>query len=70
MDAVMSATEARARLSEIFERVADHGERIVIERHGKPVAAFIPLEDIALLSPEDEATVSAPRADLQPNEDD
>ena len=40
MDAV-SLTAARARFSELFDRV-EAGERIAITRRGKPVAVLVP----------------------------
>ena len=41
--------EAKAHLSEYLNRVRYGGERIVIERHGKPVAALVSTEDLARL---------------------
>jgi prevent-host-death family protein len=47
--------EAKTHLSEYLNRVYYRGERIVIERHGKPVAALVGVEDLARLesAPED-----------------
>ena len=40
-------------------------ERIILTRHGKPLAALVPLEDLALLEElEDQADVEAARAAL------
>lgn len=41
--------EAKTHLSEYLSRVRYGGERIVIERHGKPVAALVGMEDLARL---------------------
>ena len=41
--------EAKTRLSEYINRVRYGGERIVIERHGKPVAALVSTGDLARL---------------------
>lgn len=41
--------EAKTRLSEYLNRVYYRGERIVVERHGKPVAALVSMEDLARL---------------------
>lgn len=41
--------EAKTRLSEYLNRVHYRGERIVIERHGRPVAALVSMGDIARL---------------------
>lgn len=36
-------------LGEVLGRVASERERIVVTRHGRPVAAVIPVEDLELL---------------------
>lgn len=43
------ATTVRDSFSETLNRVAYKGERIVLERHGKAVAALVSVEDLALL---------------------
>ncbi len=45
----LGAGEARGRFSEILGRAAYGKERVLIHRHGKPFAAVVPLEDVALL---------------------
>ena len=45
----ITASEARDEFAEIINRVAYGGERIVIRRHEKELAAVIPLEDLRLL---------------------
>jgi len=40
---------ARARFSELVNRAAYGKERMVLTRHGKPVAAVISLDDLAVL---------------------
>ncbi|BAZ65395.1 hypothetical protein NIES4106_01330 [Fischerella sp. NIES-4106] len=45
----ISATEARANLQELINRVEYGRERIVIERHGKAAVAMIGLEDLKRL---------------------
>jgi prevent-host-death family protein len=45
----ISATEARANLQELINRVEYGRERIIIERHGKAVVAIIGLEDLKRL---------------------
>src|SRR5579884_3989683 len=42
----VAVAEAKARFSELLARVAHGGERIVIERHGKPVAALVAVADL------------------------
>ena len=41
-DAVsVGAYEAKAKLSELLDKV-EHGEQVVITRHGKPIARLVP----------------------------
>lgn len=40
-------TEARAQLSDLVNRVGFGKERIVLTRHGRPLVALIPAEDLA-----------------------
>ncbi len=43
------ASEARLQFAEVVNKVAFGGERIVLHRHGKDVAAIVPVEDLHLL---------------------
>jgi len=45
----MPATEARNRFSDIVNDVAFRRERVILQRHGKDIAAVVPIEDLALL---------------------
>lgn len=45
----ISTKEARGQLSEVISRAAFAKERIVLTRHGKAVAAVVPIEDYELL---------------------
>jgi prevent-host-death family protein len=45
----VSTTQARESLSDVINRVVYQGERIILERHGKDVAAMVPVEDLQLL---------------------
>jgi prevent-host-death family protein len=47
----VSALEVRRKFGEIVDAAAK-GERIVIERAGQPLAALVPLADLALVDPE------------------
>lgn len=51
MGAVQEVTVADARngLAELLNRVAYGGERLVITRHGREVAALVPVEDLRLV---------------------
>ena len=42
-------SEARESLSTTVNRVAFGGERVVLTRHGKRVAAVVPIEDLELI---------------------
>ena len=45
----VTATELRVAISDLLDRVARHGERVVVERYGKRVAALVSPEDLELL---------------------
>ena len=53
MTETLSVSEAKERLSEIVERVADSGDRFVIESRGEAVAAVVRAEDLSGLQEED-----------------
>ena len=44
-----SVNDLRNDLAETLNRVAYKGERVVVERRGKGVAALVPVEDLELL---------------------
>lgn len=55
---ILPASLARAEFADVLNRVAFGGERIVLERHGRHVAAVVPMIDFARLeteTPEDAA---------------
>jgi len=45
----VSASQARARFADVLDRVAQKGERVVIERRGKILGAVVSAEDLKLL---------------------
>ena len=47
--AKISVTEARADFSEVVNQVSYTGQRIVLHRRGKALAALIPVGDLELL---------------------
>ena len=51
----VSVRDARRQFAELLNRVAFGVERIVIERHGRPVAAIVCVEDLDHLEAEDDA---------------
>jgi prevent-host-death family protein len=52
-------SEARDNLSDLVNRVGYGQERIMLERHGKPVAVIVSLEDINRLEAFEDASGSA-----------
>lgn len=65
-------TQARADLAELVSRVGYSGERILLTRHGKALAALVPVSDLeALERPPAEIGFSiAPPAQPEPEQDD
>ena len=62
----MSASAARKEFAETLNRVAYTGDRVILERKGKGVAAIVTLEDLALIqSIEDRMDLEAARAAMQ-----
>jgi antitoxin (DNA-binding transcriptional repressor) of toxin-antitoxin stability system len=62
----LSIVEFRDSMSDPLNRVAYQGERIILERHGKPVAALVPMNDLALLEAiEDREDITAARKALR-----
>ena len=49
MATTVSTSKARVDFAEIINQVAYRGERVVLGRHGKPIAAIIPIDDLTLL---------------------
>ncbi|GEM_PF-1088523 len=49
---IMGVGEAKKRFSELMSRVAYKRERFLIERHGRPMVALVPLEDLERLEHE------------------
>lgn len=45
----LSVVEARKKLPELMNRAFYAGDRAVIARHGKKLAALVPIEDLELL---------------------
>jgi prevent-host-death family protein len=45
----IAASKAREKFADVLDEVAVRGERILLERHGKSVAALISAEDLELL---------------------
>lgn len=62
----VTASAARQNFSDILNRAAYSGERVIVHRGKKPVAAVIPIEDLELLEAlEDEIDIAAAREALK-----
>ena len=49
MSYIINVVEAKTHFAEWMNRVAYQGQRVVIERHGKPVMAWVGMDDLARL---------------------
>jgi prevent-host-death family protein len=62
----LTASLARQNFSDILNRAAYRGERVIVHRGKKPVAAVVPIEDLDLLEKiEDEIDIAAAREALK-----
>lgn len=57
---IISTSDARVHFPTTLRQVEQHGERFVIQNHGRGVAAIIPLEDLARLEKLDKQPASRP----------
>jgi prevent-host-death family protein len=63
--APIATTKARADFADLVNRAAHKGERILLSRNGKTVAAIVPVEDVTLLEEiEERDDIAALRAAL------
>lgn len=61
----MAASKVRDDFAETINRVAYSGERVVLDRHGKAVAAIVPIDDLTFLEEmEDRLDVEAAKKAL------
>ena len=49
MSDTLNSTDARERMADVLNRVAYAKDRVRITRHGKEVAAVVPIEDLELI---------------------
>lgn len=65
-----TVSDARNNLPELLNQVAYGRERVLLQRHGKPVAAIISLEDLKRLEAIEDAIDSAKlRRAVEENDD-
>lgn len=56
----VSVSEARQDFAELVNRVAYRGERVLVSRRGRPIAAIVPIEDVEFIERmEDELDLKA-----------
>lgn len=61
----LTVGQVREQLADTLNQVAYRGERVIIERRGKHLAAMVPIEDLELLEAlEDRVDLEAARAAL------
>ena len=67
----VTATQLRNVIGSILNQVQFKGERVILQRQGKPAAALIPMEDLRLLEElEDRMDIEEiERAMADPNEE-
>ncbi|MHB0939780.1 MAG: type II toxin-antitoxin system Phd/YefM family antitoxin [Armatimonadota bacterium] len=46
---LMPIAEVRQSLSDVLNRVVYQGERVILTRHGDPIAAIVPLRSLLLI---------------------
>ena len=66
MSRKVTTSTARTEFADILNRVAYAGERVILHRHKKPVAAVVPIEDLEILEQiEDRADLEEVRKRLK-----
>src|SRR5215213_2078090 len=53
--ATMTVADAKNHFSDVLRRAEYGGERVIVERHGKPVAAIVSTEDLRQLEAAEDA---------------
>lgn len=59
-------TQARAELAELVNRVSYGGERLLLTRHGRPLAALVPASDLDVLEPAETAEIISTTSSVRP----
>lgn len=66
MNTIASTAEVKARLSEFVSRVLMRGDRVVVARRGRPVAALVGLDDLRRLEALDAERAALPLPERHP----
>ena len=62
----LTTSSARSEFADILNRAAYAGERVILHRHKKPVAAVVPIKDLEILEQiEDRADLDEVRKRLK-----
>jgi len=62
----LTVTEARAQLADLVNRVAYSGDRIVLTRHGRPMAVLVSVDAAAAVAASDAAVSDASTVERLP----
>lgn len=63
--ATIDVSRLREGLRDVLDEVVENGKRRIVTRHGKPVAALVPLGDLRALEAGDRAAVAALRSEAR-----
>jgi len=66
MLSTINSAEIKAHFSNFIQRVSKSRERLIVLRHGQPVAALISIEDLHRLEALDDTAAAAPPAARHP----
>ena len=61
MEFRVHTTQVRPRLTELFGRVLYRGEKVIILRHGKPIAALVSMADLNRIWEKEDDALYGPR---------
>lgn len=66
----LPASKAREKFADILNEVSVRGDRVVLDRHGKAVAAVIPISDLEMLEDlEDRYDIESARESLSESDE-
>lgn len=66
----LPASKAREKFADILDEVSVRGDRVVLDRHGKAVAAVIPISDLEMLEDlEDRYDIESARESLSESDE-